>query len=139
MVRAFRQLQQDVKANRNRLRPETVTFTDYDPARGVPCTGAAMAYTHEALVVRFGTSLFIDVGAGTGGGSVMEFSVDCPAIPAASPAAQSPAGGTEQIVRVQFDFPAAWTVGDANRIYLQGRRVSGTDSTTARILRAVQR
>jgi hypothetical protein len=140
ILKSIRRLQLDLQALQTRTRPESLTFVEADPASGVPCTSSSFIQTHECLIFRSGQTVYVDVAAATGSGSVMEFYLIAPDVTGVSgPIVASPAGGTMQIVRVTFPFPDSWTIGDAHLLYLQARRVSGSNSTTVRVLRAVQR
>lgn len=139
LLRTIRALQADLRKLRDRTRPETVQFTDADIARGVPCVSATFINTHVTYLYRSGVMLYIDVAAGTGAGSVMEFQLSAPLLNVTGAAAQTPSGGTERIVRVTMPLPDTWQSGEAFQVYLEGRRVSGSDSTTVRVLRAWQR
>lgn len=140
ILRSIRRVQQDLQAMRSRTRPEVITFAPSDQTRGVPCTSGTMANNHETLIYRSGATLYVDLAAWVGTGSVLEFSLKVPDVSVTGDAAQTAAGGaSEQIVRVTFTFPDTWLPGDAHLLYVQGRRLLGTDSTTVRVLRAVQR
>jgi hypothetical protein len=138
-VRDFRKLQTAVRTLRDRTRPETIRFIDADPTRRAPCISAVMANVLEAYVYRSGDTLYVDLAAGTGAGSILEAQLTVPDLSLTGAAVQSASGGTERIIRVQLAMPAAWESGAAYLVYVQGRRVSGADSTTLAALRAWQR
>jgi hypothetical protein len=98
-----------------------------------------MINTHETMVYRSGDSLYADVACGTGSGSNMEVRFNIPSLVVSGTAVQSGSGGTERIVRITLTMPAAWASGAAHLVYVQGRRVSGADATTVRVLRSWQR
>ncbi|GIH95449.1 hypothetical protein ACFFMN_23065 [Planobispora siamensis] len=139
VVRAVTDIRQQVGAQAARVRREDVTFTSADPARGEPCTAAAMTNTLVTTVYRSGHTLYVDLAMGTGAASVMEARITVPDLSITGAAIDTPAGGVERDIRVQLSLPDAWPMGEAHRVYIQARRVSGGDATTVRVLRAWQR
>jgi hypothetical protein len=139
LIRDIRKIIADIQAARDRTRPETLTFVPSVPSRGEPCTSATMVNVLETYVYRSGNTLYADVACGTGTGSVMSVQFSVPALSLTGAAATTPSGGTEQIVRISLTLPDAWASGAAYLTYVQGQRVSGSDSTTVRVLRAWQR
>lgn len=139
LIRDIRAILAAIQQNRDRTRPETLTFAPSDPARGEPCVSATMVNTHETKVYRSGNTLYADVACGTGAGSVMAVQLSVPALSLVGSAATTPSGGTEQVVRVSLTLPDTWASGAAYLTYVQAQRVSGTDATTVRVLRAWQR
>lgn len=139
VVRDLRRLQDTMRALRDRTRPEQVRFIDADLTRRTPCTAAAMTNVLEAYVYRSGDTLYADLAAGTGAGSVVEAQLTVPDLALTGAAVQTAAGGTERIIRVRLAMPAGWDSGAAHLVYVQGRRVSGADATTLAVLRAWQR
>lgn len=121
-----------------RIRREDMSFAPADPALGEPATSATMASTHVTLVHRSGHNLYCDVAAWMGVSSVLAARLYVADLDVAGPPVTSGEGG-EQDLRLQVSMPDSWLVGDAHRLYVQARRVSGADATTLRVLRAWQR
>jgi hypothetical protein len=138
-VRTINTIRAEVRAMTSRVRPEEIAFADADPARGVPCTSATFAGTHLSHVYRSGRALFVDVLAYTGTGSVMEARLTAPDLSLTGTAVASPSGGTHRVVRVELALPETWLMGEAHLVYVEARRVSGSDATTVRVVRARQR
>jgi hypothetical protein len=137
--RIIRRIEAEIARVANKTRLETLTFVPAVPSRGEPATAAALADVLETLVYRSGTKLLADVACGTGAGSVMEARLSVPSLALTGPTVATASGGTERIIRIELTLPTAWESGAAHLTYVQARRVSGSDATTVRILRAWQR
>jgi hypothetical protein len=140
LARAFRKLQDDVRSMRNRIRPETIQFIESSTSYGVNCASASAILTHYALIYRSGHKLYVDVVANAGSTSIVEALLTSPEVPVTGTAIKTPvSGGGIHNIRCTLAFPDAWQIGDPHLLYLQARRVSGPDTTTVQVLRAVQR
>lgn len=138
VVRALATMRATTKALASRVRPEEVTFTDADPARGVPIPPDAFGRVHVAYIYRSGHALYVDLLMATGVASTVEARLAVPDLGLSGAAAVSAAGG-DQVLRVTLVFPGQWLMGEAHLVYTEARRVTGTDATTSRPLRARQR
>ncbi len=139
LIRAVAGIRANGAAAQSRVRREDVAFTEASAAAGVACTSASFIQTHVTMVYRTGHSLFADIAAGTGAGSVLEIRLTVPDLSLTGAAVASATGGTDVDVRVELALPDAWTPGDPHRVFVEGRRLSGADATTIRVLRAWQR
>lgn len=138
LIRSIAAVRGDVETSKSRLRRQDMAFSAVNS--GVPCTTVDFTPTHDVLAYRFGHALYLDAAFATGTGSVVEARLNVPALGAIGDVVTSPAGGTEQVMRVTLlDLPDTWLMGDPQRVYLEARRASGTDTTTVRVLAAWQR
>lgn len=139
LIRALTTLRNGNEASAARIKREEVTFAPADWTRGEPAVSATMASTHVTRVYRSGHNLYIDVAAGLGTASVVSAQIYVPELDLTGVTVTSGAGGDEQDLRLQLSLPANWEPGTSHRVYVQAMRVSGSDSTTMRVLRSWQR
>ncbi|MFF4777511.1 hypothetical protein ACFY05_32110 [Microtetraspora fusca] len=139
LVRAVSAIRGAVATNGAKIRRQDLSFTVAAPASGVPCTSGSFVQTHVTMVYRSGHNLYADLGLGTGAASVMEARLTVPDLGLTGAAVTTAAGGADQDARVMIALPDAWAIGSAHRVYVEARRVSGSDATTVRVLAAWQR
>ncbi|MBO2461661.1 hypothetical protein [Actinomadura violacea] len=139
LVRALKAMRRDIQRAATAQQTETIVAIPAVPSRWEPATAAAMANVQQMNIYRSGSHLFCDVACGTGAGSVLRVQLTCPDLALTGTAVTTASGGTQRIIRVQLDFPDAWTVGAVHLVYAQAMRVSGSDSTTMAVIRAWQR
>jgi hypothetical protein len=139
LIRVIRQIQADLRSLATAGRLETLTVTTYGAATGTAATAASLTGIFLLYPYRSGNAIYADVIAGTGAASIVGADLYVPDLTLSSGEVQTPAGGTEQIVRLSLPLPDAWGSGEAHQVQVRARRVSGTDATTVRVLRAWQR
>lgn len=139
IVRVIAATRDQVNGNTTRIRRQDLTPAPADPAAGITVTASAFTPTHVAMAYRAGHAVYADLAMGTGTGSVMEARLTVPDLGLAGPATATGAGGTDVDLRVSLTLTDAWPVGEAHRVYVEARRVSGTDTTTVRVLAMWQR
>lgn len=128
-----------IRALKDRTRPEMLVFVSADVAKAEAFTSASMVNTLMTYMYRSGDTVYADVLVTTGAASVVETQLWVSSLSLAGTPVTSAAGGTERILRLTLQLPPAWEMGEARRIYVQARRVSGADATAIRVLRAWQR
>jgi hypothetical protein len=140
LIQVIRRLRADLARMENRVRPEQLAFTVAAAGSGVAVTSADFTATHVVKLVRGrGQLVVVELLAGTGAGSVVEARLAVPDLGVTGPAAASAAGGTEREIKLGLTLPEAWMVGEGYLVTVEARRVSGSDTTTVRVVRAVHR
>ncbi|MEV8634283.1 hypothetical protein AB0395_21770 [Streptosporangium sp. NPDC051023] len=138
-VRTITGIRAEVSRQATRVRRESLTFAPADPSRGEPCTAAVMVSVLVAMIYRSGHNLYADVAMGTGAASVMQAQLAVPGLGLTGDVVDTAAGGSERDIRLRLELTDAWPMGEAHRVYVQARRLSGADATTVRLLGAWQR
>lgn len=139
LVRAVTAIRQGLGTKVARIRPEVMTFTTADWTLGYPATSSTMADVATTRVYRSGHALYADIAVGLGEASVVAAQFSVPDLGVVGPAVTSGTGGIFQDLRIQLAIPDTWQMGADYRVYIQACRVSGSDATTLRVLRAWQR
>jgi len=122
-----------------RIRREEIAMVTADPAKGEPCQTPTMTSVFVSRVYRSGHAIYADVAAYTGAGSVVAARISVPELGLDGPTAISDEGGGEQDLRLRLTLPDTWGMGESRRVVVQACRLSGSDPTTLRVLRAWQR
>ncbi|MEW9530750.1 hypothetical protein [Microbispora sp. NPDC049125] len=139
VVRSIVAIRNDVGTAANRVRRQDLAFAVAAVASGVACTAATFTQTHAVMAYRSGHNLYADLAMGTGAASVMEARLTVPDLGLVGATATTGTGGVDVDLRVSLALPDAWPMGEAHRVYVEARRVSGADATTVRVLAAWQR
>lgn len=139
LVRSIVGIRDQATAAETRIRRQDLAPAPADPAAGVAATSATFVRTHVVKMYRVGHNVFADLAMGTGSGSVMEARLSVPDFGLTGTAVATAAGGTDVDLRVTLTLPDAWPNGEGHRVYVEARRVSGSDATTVRVLALWQR
>lgn len=138
LTRIIRTIQADIGRLARAARPETLTFEPSSVARGEPCTSASFTDVLMTYTYRSGSRLYADLAAGTLTASALEARFTVPDLGIVGDATASATGGDTRIIRISLPMPDTWASGAAYRLFIQGRRTTGTEATTLRALRAWQ-